>query len=319
MNRQHTYSKKTQLLLLLFIALLSNISFAQTLSEKEHKVFEKAEVQLKKYTQTFSNDSLSFEERTKAIHDFIPRFVAILKKENSYQYPFDSLLSISKITAPDNAFKIFTWQLKEPLGTHRYYGAIQMNASQLKLFPLFDYSDTMLYHTQKTLQPNNWYGCLYYNCILNTTPKGKKYYTLLGYDKADFVSNRKIIDILSFDNENKAQFGAEPLLFYADSLGNLTQKVNRLFLEYSEKAVISLNYNKDKKQIIFDHIAPPSDREKDAKFSYIPDGTYEGFEWKKTHWQWVSRVYTYSIGKNDSPPMPAPKNIKGKQKNILGQ
>lgn len=315
------YNVNSKFFLIVLIFALVNVKsiVAQTLSEKEYKTFQKAEMQLKKYTDNFNNDTLSFEERAKAIHDFIPRFVAILKKENSYAYPFDSLYSVSKVTAPDNAFKIFTWELKEPLGTHRYYGAMQMNSKALVLKPLFDYSDTMLYHTQKTLSPNNWYGCIYYKCLLNTTKKGKKYYTLLGYDKADFVSNRKIIEILSFDKENNATFGEEPLLFYADSLGNLTQKVNRLFLEYTDKATISLNYNEAKKQIVFDHIVPPSDREVDAKFSYIPDGTYEGFQWKKNHWQWVSRVYTYSIGKNDAPPMPAPKNEKGSKKNILGQ
>lgn len=307
---------RTVFILLLNIVAL--ISYGQELSEKELTKFQKMESALIPYVNNFSNDTLSFEERTANIHKFIPAFVKTLKEKNSYLYPFDSLLYISKIKAPDNAFKIFTWELKEPLETHRYYGAIQFNSPELKMKPLFDYSDTMDYHTKMVLTPQNWFGALYYNCILTESKNGDKYYTLFGLDKADFVSTRKVLEIMTFDKEYNVLFGNHDLIERYDSTGQLVSKKNRLFLEFYDKASLSLNYNTDKEMIVYDHITAPSEKEKDAEFTYIPDGTYEGLKWVNDKWLWVERVYTYSINKPDSPPMPMPKN-DGPKKNILGQ
>lgn len=302
----------------LLIILFSVHSYGQELSARQFAKFQKMEAALVPLVNNFNNDSLSFEQRAASIHDFIPRFVTTLKEKNSYLYPFDSLLFISKVSAPDNAFKVFTWELKEPLETHRYYGAIQLNSPDLKMKPLFDYSDTMDYHTQMVLTPENWYGAIYYNCVVKENKKGQKFYTLFGLDKADFVSTRKVMEVMTIEKDNEIYFGKEQYIEYYDSLGVLTQKKNRLFLEFYDKATLSLNYNTEKDLIIFDHVTPPSEKEKDAAFSYIPDGTYEGLEWKNGKWIWISRVFKYSIDKPDSPPMPFPQKNDSK-KNILGQ
>lgn len=305
-------------LITIFFTTLSILALGQELSKKQNTKMLAMEKVLMPLVNNFANDSLNFEERVANIHDFIPRFVTSLKEKNSFNYPFDSLGYVSKIVAPDNAFRIFTWQLKEPLGTHRYYGAIQFNSEDLQMKPLFDYSDTMMYHTQEVLKPNNWYGCLYYNVVMKETATGKKVYTLFGLDQADFVSNRKIMEVMTIEEDQQIFFGAEPIIEYYDSLGFLIEKKNRIFVEYTDKAVLGLNYNLEKEMVVFDHVSPPTEKEKDAKFSYVPDGTYEGFEWKNSKWIWKERVYKYSIGKPDSPPVPMPQN-KGGGKSLFGQ
>lgn len=282
---------------------LSYWAISQELSNKELKKFKAAEAILKENVVQFKNDSIPFEERVALIHDFIPRFVAILKEKNSFQFPFDDLASLVKVYAPDNSFRIFTWQLKEPLGTHRYYGAIQLNSKELKMLPLFDYSDTMNVHPQEILSHDNWYGAIYYKCLQHEV-EGKPYYTLLGYDEADFVSNRKILEILSFNEKEELVFGA-PLISITDSLG-ITQIKNRMFLEYNQKASVKLNFDEVMNQMIFDHLVAPSKAEEGAWFTYIPDGTYEGLEWVNNTWTWIEKMFHYSIDKPDSPPMPNP-------------
>ena len=282
---------------------LSYWAISQELSNKELKKFKAAEAILKENVVQFKNDSIPFEERVALIHDFIPRFVAILKEKNSFQFPFDDLASLVKVYAPDNSFRIFTWQLKEPLGTHRYYGAIQLNSKELKMLPLFDYSDTMNVHPQEILSHDNWYGAIYYKCLQHEV-EGKPYYTLLGYDEADFVSNRKILEILSFNEKEELVFGA-PLISITDSLG-IPQIKNRMFLEYNQKASVKLNFDEVMNQMIFDHLVAPSKAEEGAWFTYIPDGTYEGLEWVNNTWTWIEKMFHYSIDKPDSPPMPNP-------------
>lgn len=297
-------------ILLLIVGLLFVWNgYSQTLSEKEVQKFHAAEKALLEYTNEFSNDSLKFEERVAKIHEFIPRFVAILKEPNSFDYAFDSLRTISVITAPDNAFRIFTWQLREPLGTYKYYGALQMNTEELQLRPLFDYSDTMIVHTQMVCSAENWYGGIYYNILL-TKDGDKSIYTLLGYDDVDFVSKRKFIETISFDANKEPIFGS-PIIDFYDSLGVKTHTDTRFFVEYNDRASAKLNYDEELGMIIYDHVVPPSDVQNDAEFTYIPDGTYEGFKWENGRWVWVEKIFHYSIGKPDSPPMPAPKNNDG--------
>jgi hypothetical protein len=287
----------------LILSICSLFAVAQDMSAKDLEKFEAAEALLKEHVDNFRNDSIKFETRVQNIHDFIPRFVAILKENNSFYYPFDSLKSVVKVYAPDSSFRIFTWQLKEPLGTHKYYGAMQMNNEELKMFPLFDYSDTMTVHPQDILTFDNWYGAIYYNCIQRNI-NGKDYFTLFGFDEADFVSNRKVMEVLSFDGNQTPIFGA-PIISITDSNKVSTAK-NRLFVEYNQKASVKLNFDPELNKIILDHVVAPSVSEEGAWFTYVPDGTYEGFEWKNNQWNWIEKMFHFSIGLPDSPPMPKP-------------
>ncbi len=288
-----------------FLLCFFNLSlFAQQYqSTKEHKKIASAAKVLAQEEALFAYDSIPYEHKIKAVHNFIPHFVATLKISNSFYYPFDSLKIIKKVYPPDSSFRIFTWQIKNADGTYHNYGAIQHNSTNLKLNPLFDFSDTMIVKTQEILAPSNWFGCIYYSCMQHTI-NNKTYYTLFGFDNIDFVSNQKIIEILSFDEHNNAQFGA-PIIIKTDSNG-VSKTFNRFFIQYNEKASVHLNYNAEKEMIVFDHLTAPSAREEDAPFTYIPDGTYEGFKWENDHWQWVEKVFHYAINELDKPPVPKP-------------
>lgn len=276
-----------------------------TLSKHDAQKMKLIEDSLQLLSDVITNDSM-LEVRKKACYSFIPKLVSALKLNNSFYHSFDSLESISTIYSPDSTFRIFTWQLVLPKGMFRYYGVIQMRSSKLKIFPLYDMSDTMQYQTQQITGNQNWYGALYYNIILQLIDK-KPVYTLFGFEAADYITRRKVIEILQFDKDGKPQFGAPLFQFKYDSTHvKLLDTLNRFFIEYKYNAPTVLNYDEGMKMIVFDHVAPPNPKAKGATFSYVPDGTYEGFVWIKNHWQWVEKVFTYSINENDNPPIPVP-------------
>lgn len=258
-------------------------------------------------SNTFTYDSF-LDVRQKACYAFIPKFVEALKADNSFYYPFDSFETIAKVYPPDSSFRIFTWQLVLPKGKFRYYGVIQMKGTKLKMYPLYDRSDTMTYHSQRVNTNEAWYGCLYYNIIQNQTDK-KTVYTLFGYEAADILTRRKIVDILSFDESGKPKFGA-PLFYFnqqEDSFHYARKDTfTRFFIEYKYNASTVLNYDPQLEMIVFDHVAPPTDKAKGATFTYVPDGTYEGFKWSSSRWNWVEKVFTFAINENDNPPVPVP-------------
>ncbi len=130
-----------------------------------------------------------------------------------------------------------------------------MRSSALKLFPLKDLRDTLPFHTQQILTPENWYGCVYYNIIKQTINR-QNYYTLFGFEAADFESRRKIVEILHFDEQQKPVFGA-PIFYLTDSSKNkINDTLSRFFIEYKWNACPTLNYDKELELIVFDHLAP---------------------------------------------------------------
>lgn len=257
-----------------------------------------------------------FERRKAACYQFIPKLLSALKMDNSFYYPFDSLQEVSKIYPPDSSFRILTWQMHYPKGRFRYYGVIQMKSTKMKIYPLRDLRDTLPFHVQRVLTKDNWYGQIYYRIIERTYAK-KTYYTLFGFEAADFISRRKIVDILTFDADGSPKFGAPMFCFTDSSRFKVRDTLNRFFIEYKWSASPTLNYDNNKEMIVFDHLAPPNPKANGVYMAYAQDGTYEGFKWKTNHWEWVEKVFNFAINEDDNPPIPAPLfGIPKKQPNL---
>jgi len=151
------------------------------------------------------NDS-SKTNRFAACHQLIPMLVNALKIKNSFDYPFEKLRTISIQYPRDKSFRIFTWQLYVDADEYRYYGAIQMNQPELKLFPLLDRSTAISSAEQDILNADNWFGALYYNLKQFDSPEGRKY-LLFGFNGLGLYNDRKLIDVLSF-KDGVPEFGA---------------------------------------------------------------------------------------------------------------
>lgn len=203
----------------------------------------------------------------------------ILQDNASFWYPFDSLTYVGKIYSPDSLLRIYTWNFPNPDGTHLYFGFIQQRIVPVGNILLFEFKHdlTSLSSIQnKVITSENWYGALYYD-IIPVKIKNKTYYTLLGLDLNTFLTNRKIIDILFFEN-GEMKLGA-PVF----QLGKVIQ--HRVIFEYSSRAVMSLKYNKNRKMIIHDHLSPFQPRYKGQYQYYGPDFSYDGFIFENERWK----------------------------------
>jgi len=283
--------------------LLAAVHAGAQISQQSIDSLKKYERELQSLGFRIVNDSAQ-QQRAEACFQFIPALVQALKVKGSFDYPFDSLETVSIVKPPDHSFRIFTWQLRWGNGLFRHFGAIQMNSpGKLALHPLFDYSDSLSKVNVAALDAAQWFGALYYH-IYEFKGKGKKYYVLFGFDQNDLWSSRKLLDVLYFENE-KPLFGS-PVFELKDSLGNKTL-LNRFILEFKKDAIVSLNYSASDKMIVYDHLVAPEERLADMKFTYIPDGTYEGFKLKKGKWLHVEKIKTININENDNPPVPVPR------------
>ncbi len=145
---------------------------------------------------------------------FTKMLVRALIQPYSFKYPFDSLQTISRLYAPDSSFRIFTWQVMKDENTFRRKGAIQMNTpdGSLKLFPLIDKTNVLEDLNTAVYDNENWIGAIYYK-IIEKSYRGKKFYTLLGYDEHSFRSTKKRLEVLSFDDNGKPVFGGRYFMF----------------------------------------------------------------------------------------------------------
>ncbi|MCB0601850.1 MAG: hypothetical protein KDC28_11500 [Saprospiraceae bacterium] len=221
------------------------------------------------------------EERFIACEHFIKSLVRTLKVENSFYYPFESFENISIKYPADSSFRVFTWQLEVGPGDYRYYGAIQVNQPQLKLYPLIDRSFNFSEEAQEITDPSQWYGGVYYN-LLSFSEEGQKHYLLFGYDMFDQTSRRKFIDVLTFDQDGKPQFGA-PVFVREDG-----STLNRFLLTFPAEAAVKLNLDKEKGLIIFDHLV----EDPRGGLAMVPDGSYDAFRLQKGKLVWIEKIFS---------------------------
>jgi hypothetical protein len=255
--------------------------------------------------------------RFRSDSNFTRTLVRTLLLKNSFYFPLDSLKTISKLYSPDSLFRIFTWQVVKDDNYCRQRGFIQMNTKDgsLQLFPLRDVSEFTTADTDTIANHQGWIGAVYYNII----PKehlGKKYYTLLGYDENNVRSTKKWIDILWFDEKGAPIFGLPAAFSFAkDSIRR--NDVNRFLLEYKKDGRARVQYDEEMDMILFDHLISESN-EPNKKHTLIPDGDYEGFQWKNGQWLHIDKVFNFKL-KDGEAPVPEEFDFNQKQKSGEGQ
>ncbi|HOY19078.1 MAG TPA: hypothetical protein PLC89_17360 [Haliscomenobacter sp.] len=279
-------------------------------AQSKTKLSGAAQKELKLYEDTLGilsflviNDSLP-ESRFAATRKMILTLKKALKVSNSYQYKFERLKPISIQYAPDSTFRIFTWQLFVDDNTYHYYGVVQMNSPELKMYPLVDRSAKIEDVQQAVLGADNWYGVIYYNIIKLNSPTGPQY-LLFGLDTYSFFKRRKIIDVLTF-KDDQLVFGAT---VFPKTINN-DGPVNRLLLEYSAETSVKMNWDAAMEMIVFDHLIPFQGSDKSGPVN-VPDGTYESFKINKGQLVYSDKLETQLLDE-----APAPQPLSGK-KNVI--
>jgi len=229
--------------------------------------------------------------------DFSAAFQQVLALPGSFEYPFDSIKGIGKLTADDKSFRIFTWNIHESDGRFSYYGIVLTGGDNPRIFKLSDSKNKAAIINTPDLTPTDWYGALYYKIIPCKTGK-QKIYLLLGWDGIDNNSNSKLIEVLSFSPDGSPVFGM-PVFHTAKGV------VPRVVIEYAEDASLVLRYDYQtllvpkgkgvkRKQIwmiVTDHLVPLDPRFEGQYEYYVPVGnTYDAFIFRKGKWLFAEGV-----------------------------
>lgn len=200
----------------------------------------------------------------------------VLTHEDSFEYPFDSLGTLGRITSRDNRLRIFTWNYSDSPVDYRYSGFIQYRENgSISLHTLKQGDKGRDKFENRVFVPENWYGALYYQ-VHDVVYSGRTYYTLIGFDFNDVFSNIKIVDVLTLDDGSPV-LGA-PVFHFRDGTRH------RVVFEYSARAVMLLRYVPERDMIIYDQLAPVSPRLRGQYRYYGPVFSYDGLRFERGRW-----------------------------------
>lgn len=219
-------------------------------------------------------------EREKASSDFLDSFANVLSLDGSFNYNFTSLPKIGSVYSPDGALRVYTWNIPVGIDEQLYFGVVQYLSHSTGKYKIAKLNEPVGLNQLRKI--SEWKGALYYE-IIETKHAGQKYYTLLGFDLNNSLSNKKLIDIVSVDEYEELYF-CEKLIHYNN------KKIDRLEFEYSEKAIMSLRYDAEQKMIIFDHLSPAKPSLEGKYEFYGPDFTYDGLKFEKGTWVFYTNI-----------------------------
>lgn len=207
---------------------------------------------------------------------------SILDYPGTFDYPFASFETMSTISSPDGAFRLFNWNIEDNNGMNSHYCyMILPNGNKPNEVIKFEEDNFSIPpRPENTLTPNHWYGALYYKIV--PVKKGSKMlYTVIGYDGGSRSTNKKILDVFYFKGK-KLRLGYPVFQESKDS----KRVLKRVFFEYSEKATIGVNWNAQLDAIVFDHLVPETPNLAGMYDFYVPDMTYDGYHWESGLWQY---------------------------------
>ena len=261
------------------------ISNGQTLTEENKNLIAQNEDQLVLIADSMLNMPIP-DDRLEYGFQFAKLLKETLEIEGSIKFPFTKLAKTIHLIQPDDqSFRLFNWLVAPSDYIRRYYGIIQLKSGAL--IPLMNYAERFEGNLlTSTLDAKHWYGCEYYN-IKEVSIGKQKYYTLFGINKDGNFSNKKILDVLSIQ-DNNAVFGA-PIFVVPNENGTRMQTQTRAIWEYSKKAVFTLNYNEEWKMILLDRLRSEINNPL-RKDTYIPMGQTDGFRWEKDRWVFMDEA-----------------------------
>jgi hypothetical protein len=241
---------------------------------------QKQELLLTSYFDSLAGAE-SDEERIRMNQRIVEIFREVIKHQESFGYSFDSIDQAGILLSPDKKVKFYNWNLPFDNGLHEYFCFVQYKPEKksdtIYHYELKDKSDSIDNPEEAILNFPKWYGSLYYKIIPIETRFDETYYTLLALDLNDYLTNKKIVDILRFNENNQPVFGAT-------IFKNRKKVTNRLIFEYSEFATMTLKYIEDKEMIVYDHLSPSSPKYEGQREFYGPDFSYDGLKYEKGIW-----------------------------------
>ncbi len=259
-------------LIIFFTSQAKSQAYGQNVQTELAKLFGRLEKVSDDNSRILINDSIRLIIDSYAASD------SVLK------HRFNNLRYLGQIVSSDKKLKIITWNLILSNNKNRYFCYFITKGKRGKdnsVYRLTAGSTGNTVRTDTVYFQDNWYGALYYD-LRPVRIKNEICYVLLGIDFGDPIVTRKIIDVLSFNQDGKIIFGKKWF-----NTGNEIKY--RVVFEYDATGVMSLKF-RSARSIVFDHLVPISRGMKEEQQSYGAEYSFDRYFYKNGIWKFERNV-----------------------------
>lgn len=243
-------------------------------------------------------------ERYLASEEAVQELAAALDEEQSERWQWKLPNSVSVLTSPDKKLRVFTWAVVSDEGEFECFGAVQFyndRSEQYEYRLLNDKSDEVIGREESVLRPDCWLGAIYQD-LLQTTASDRTYYTLLGWNGVDNITDMRVIEPVTLRG-GTPQFGA--------AVFRRERNLRRVVLEYRGDAAVGMGYDEQtvsvttrervkkngryvtvektkehkERMIIFDEVEPQMEGMKGLFQYYVPSGAELAYVWVDGKWE----------------------------------
>jgi hypothetical protein len=240
---------------------------------------------------------LASEEAVDALRD-------ALDEPQSERWHWQLPLSASVLTSPDGHLRIFTWAVVRDNGEFECFGAVQYYNDRTEAYEhevLHDKRDDLLNREESLLSADNWLGAIYQD-LIQTTAGDRTYYTLLGWNGVDNLTDMRVIEPVLIKG-GVPQFGA--------AVFRRERNLRRVVLEYRGDAAVQMAFDEQtvqtverervkvkgryrtvektrehkEKVIIFDEVEPQIEGMAGLFQYYVPSGLELAYAWVDGKWE----------------------------------
>lgn len=230
-------------------------------------------------------DSVSDENGRLSVNDSICRIVSDYAESDSvFSHSFKGVRRLGQIMSPDSALKIISWNLLLDNYSGKYFSYIIRRGKgdgKNRVYSLNAPYSSEVIITDTIVSSGKWYGALYYD-VRPVILGSEKLWIVLGLDYGDPMVTRKIIDVISFDENGSVIFGKK----WFETPGGLKY---RAVFEYVSTGMMTLRFTSDS-SIVFDHLVPVNTGMKDSRTLYGPDYSYDAYAFENGVWKFRTNV-----------------------------
>ena len=208
----------------------------------------------------------------------------LLQYDAAFNYKFEQLQNVSSAYSDDGAVRLLTFAVPLNNGKKYLYHGFVVHYDEddgVKVTRLIDDEKKTRNPQFVDMQAGNWYGAVYYQ-VQQVGSRRNPVYAVCGWDGADLFTNRKVLEQLTFDDDYNAKFGGSFATEHSDGL-------HRIVFEFTEKAVMSLQYDPRLRMVVGDHLSAPAQFVHNPRY-YGPDMSFDGYYYDKGKWQYEPDV-----------------------------
>jgi len=196
----------------------------------------------------------------------------------------DSLPTLSILESRDKRVILVTWVLPDAQNQYRYGGVMRYRkGGEQQVMVLRDQQQLAPAMERQNVQPDQWYGALYYDLVQIGRGK-KRHYIVLGWDQYTPFANQKVIDGITRDPNTGSLYFSAPLV---NSRG---ASVRRLIIGYREDASVSVRYHYKEKRLVWDHLSAIDGAPGNMPEFMVPDFSYDGLKYKRGKWRFTENI-----------------------------